>query len=60
MCIRDSISPAVIEKNNCDEVEESLIKLMKSHSLKESVQIVSESFNVRKKSVYQIALGLKI
>ena len=54
------ISPAAIEKNNCDEVEEFLIKLMKSHSLKESVQIVSESFNVRKKSVYQIALGLKI
>jgi len=53
------ISPGVAEKSNIDEIERSLIKLMDSHSLKESVQIVATNFNVSKKTIYQMALKLK-
>ncbi|MBT5750749.1 MAG: hypothetical protein HOI39_06460 [Flavobacteriales bacterium] len=53
------VSPAVTEKSNIDEIEESLMKLMDSHSLKESVQIVAGNFNVSKNTVYQTALKLK-
>ena len=53
------ISPAVAEKSNIDEIGRFLIKLMDSHSLKESVQIVATNFNVSKKTVYQMALKLK-
>jgi 16S rRNA (cytidine1402-2'-O)-methyltransferase len=53
------VSQAVTEKSNIDEIEESLMKLMDSHSLKESVQIVAGNFNVSKNTVYQTALKLK-
>ncbi len=53
------VSPAVTEKSNIDEIGESLMKLMDSHSLKESVQIVAGNFNVSKNTVYQTALKLK-
>jgi 16S rRNA (cytidine1402-2'-O)-methyltransferase len=53
------ISPGIAEKSNIDEIERSLIKLMDSHSLKESVQIVATNFNVSKKTIYQMALKLK-
>ena len=52
------ISPGIEEVVGMNEIDMSLKKLMKSHSLKESVKIVSENLGVNKNIVYKSALKI--
>ena len=52
------ISPRIEEVVGKNEIDMSLKKLMKSHSLKESVKIVSENLGVNKNIVYKSALKI--
>ena len=52
------ISPGIEDVVGMNEIDMSLKKLMKSHSLKESVKIVSENLGVNKNIVYKSALKI--